>query len=114
MEITRENILEQLANIQEPDLKKDIVSLNLIEDILINGNQIALKIKVVNPALHARNRMKEAVNFALKKKFGNDIQTEIQVLGLPKDEQAISGLSDFEMELILLLRKHFPQLSNKG
>jgi len=89
MEIIRENILEQLANIQEPDLKKDIVSLNLVEDVQINGNQIALKVKVVNPALHARNRMKEAVNFALKKKFGNDIQTDIQVVGLPKEEQSI-------------------------
>jgi len=89
MEITRENILEQLANIQEPDLKKDIVSLNLVEDIQIDGNQITLKVKVVNPALHARNRMKEAVNFALKKKFGNDIQTDIQVVGLPKEEQSI-------------------------
>jgi ATP-binding protein involved in chromosome partitioning len=89
MEIIRENILEQLANIQEPDLKKDIVSLNLVEEVQINGNHIALKVKVVNPALHARNRMKEAVNFALKKKFGNDIQTDIQVVGLPKEEQSI-------------------------
>ncbi|MDP5130939.1 MAG: sulfate adenylyltransferase subunit CysN, partial [Paraglaciecola sp.] len=29
----------------------------------------------------------------------------------PKDEQIITGLNDFELELILLLRKHFPQLS---
>lgn len=89
MEINRENILTQLANVQEPDLKKDIVSLNLVEDIQIQGNQISLKVKVVNPALHARNRMKEAVNFALKKKFGDAIQTDIQVVGLPKEEQSI-------------------------
>lgn len=89
MEINRENILAQLANVQEPDLKKDIVSLNLVEDLQIEGNQIALKVKVVNPALHARNRMKEAVNFALKKKFGDDIFTDVQVIGLPKEEQSI-------------------------
>lgn len=89
MEITRESILEQLTNIQEPDLKKDIVSLNLVEEVQINEHRIAIKIKVVNPALHARNRMKEAVNFALKKKFGDDIQTEIQVIGLPKEEQSM-------------------------
>jgi ATP-binding protein involved in chromosome partitioning len=89
MEINRENILAQLVNVQEPDLKKDIVSLNLVEEVQINGNHIGLKVKVVNPALHARNRMKEAVNFALKKKFGDSIQTDIQVVGLPKEEQSI-------------------------
>jgi ATP-binding protein involved in chromosome partitioning len=89
MEITREDVLAQLSNIQEPDLKRDIVSLNLVEELRIEGNQIALKIKVVNHALHARNRMKEAVNFTLKKKFGDEIVTDVQVIGLPKEEQSI-------------------------
>jgi ATP-binding protein involved in chromosome partitioning len=89
MELNREIVLEQLSNVQEPDLKKDIVSLNLIEDLQIDGEQVSLKVKVVNPALHARNRMKEAVNFALRKKFGDAIQTDIQVIGLPKEEQSI-------------------------
>ena len=89
MEMTREQILEQLANVQEPDLKKDIVSLNLIEDLQINGETISLRVKVVNPALHARNRMKEAVNFALRKKFGDAITTQVEVIGLPKEEQSI-------------------------
>jgi ATP-binding protein involved in chromosome partitioning len=89
MELNREIVLEQLSNVQEPDLKKDIVSLNLIKDLQIDGEQVSLKVKVVNPALHARNRMKEAVNFALRKKFGDAIQTDIQVIGLPKEEQSI-------------------------
>jgi ATP-binding protein involved in chromosome partitioning len=89
MEMNREDILAQLSNVQEPDLKKDIVSLNLIEDLQIDGETVSLKVKVVNPALHARNRMKEAVNFALRKKFGDAIQTDIQVIGLPKEEQSI-------------------------
>ena len=33
MELTRDEILNVLGNIIEPDLKKDIVSLNLIEDL---------------------------------------------------------------------------------
>lgn len=89
MEITSENIRQQLANIQEPDLKKDIVSLNLVDEIQIEGSRISLKVKVVNPALHSRNRMKEAVGFALRKKFGDHIETDVQVVGIPKEEQSI-------------------------
>lgn len=89
MKITKEQILEQLSNILEPDLKKDIVSLNLIEDLTIDGDSVTLKVKVVNPAMHAKNRMKEAVAFALRKKFGEKFQTNIQVIGLPKNEQGL-------------------------
>ena len=35
MELNREEVLKVLGNIIESDLKKDIVSLNLIEDLKI-------------------------------------------------------------------------------
>lgn len=89
MEITQEKVLEVLSNVMEPDLKKDIVTLNLVEDLEVNGTTISAKIKVSNPALHARNRMKEAVNFALTKVLGDQITTHLTVVGLPKDEQHI-------------------------
>jgi ATP-binding protein involved in chromosome partitioning len=89
MEITTEKIQEVLSNVIEPDLKKDIVTLNLVENIEISGSSISVKVKVSNPALHSRKRMKEAVNFALTKVLGDSIQTQIEVIGLPKDEQHI-------------------------
>jgi ATP-binding protein involved in chromosome partitioning len=89
MEITRERVLEVLSNVMEPDLKKDIVTLNLVEDLQIEGTEISVKVKVSNPALHARNRMKEAVNFALTKVLGAEISTQVTVVGLPKEEQHI-------------------------
>jgi ATP-binding protein involved in chromosome partitioning len=89
MEITQEKVLEVLSNVMEPDLKKDIVTLNLVEDLEVDGTTISAKIKISNPALHARNRMKEAVNFALTKVLGDQITTHLTVVGLPKDEQHI-------------------------
>lgn len=89
MEITKEKVLEVLSNVMEPDLKKDIVTLNLVEDLTIEGNHITAKVKVSNPALHARNRMKEAVNFALNKVLGDNLEINLSVVGLAKDEQHI-------------------------
>lgn len=85
MEINRENILEVLGSVMEPDLKKDIVSLNLVEDIQIDGNQLTLVINVSNPALHARKRMQEAVEFNLKRVFGNSISVNCTVKGIPAE-----------------------------
>ena len=74
MELTRENILEILGNITEPDLKKDLVSSNLIESLDFTRNEINLTVLVSNPALHARKRMQEAVEFNLNRFFGESVK----------------------------------------
>ncbi|MFN5845553.1 MAG: P-loop NTPase [Flavobacteriia bacterium] len=82
MEINRENILEVLSSVMEPDLKKDIISLNLVEDLLFEEKQINLVVHVSNPALHARKRMQEAVEFNLKRVFGSEITINCTVKGI--------------------------------
>ena len=74
MRINREDVLAVLGKITEPDLKNDLVSLNLIEELQINDNTIQVGVNISNPALHARKRMQEAIEFNLKRVFGQEIQ----------------------------------------
>lgn len=85
MSITREKILEVLGTVLEPDLKKDIVSLNLVENIEITEAGINLTILVSNPALHARKRMQELVEFNIKQALGSDIEIATIVKGIPTE-----------------------------
>ncbi len=87
MELNRASVLEVLGNIIEPDLKKDIVSLNLVEELIIEDAKINLSVFVSNPALHARKRMQEAVEFNLKRVFGTEIQISCTVKGLPAESK---------------------------
>jgi ATP-binding protein involved in chromosome partitioning len=87
MELTRDEILKVLGNIIEPDLKKDIVSLNLIEELTFSENAITLIVSLSNPALHARKRMQEAVEFNLKRFFGQEIQVVCTVKGLNNENK---------------------------
>jgi ATP-binding protein involved in chromosome partitioning len=87
MELTRDEILNVLGNIIEPDLKKDIVSLNLIEELSFSENAITLIVSLSNPALHARKRMQEAVEFNLKRFFGQEIQVVCTVKGLNNEDK---------------------------
>lgn len=86
MELLRENVLDVLAVVMEPDLKKDIVTANLVEDLIIENNSISLKVLVSNPALHARRRMQEAVEFNLKNKFGKELEVTCEVAAMPAKE----------------------------
>lgn len=78
--IKREDVLEVLSNIQEPESSKDIVSSNLIEDLIVEENKVSLTVYVKNPAMHAKNRMKEAVEFNLKSRLKKDIEIRCTVM----------------------------------
>jgi len=88
MSITREEIINVLSNVIEPDLKKDIVSANLVEKIEISDSKIHLEVFVSNPALHARKRLQELVEYNLKQKFGKQIEYTTIVKGLPAESIA--------------------------
>lgn len=87
-ELSREVVLEVLGAVIEPDLKQDIVSANLIEELQIEGNRVKIKVLVKNPALHARRRMQEAISFNLKTKINSDIEVEAEVAGMPIEARA--------------------------
>jgi ATP-binding protein involved in chromosome partitioning len=87
MNLKRENVLEVLGNITEPDLKKDIVSANLIEHLEIGDNEISLNVLISNPALHARKRMQEAIEFNLRRFFGDTLEINCTIKGIPAESK---------------------------
>ena len=48
--MTVEQILNALRNVQEPDLGKDVVTLNMVKDIKIDGNDVSFTIILTTPA----------------------------------------------------------------
>ena len=87
MEITVDKVKEALKRVIEPDLKKDIITLDLVDNIEIDGNKIKFNVKIYNPAMHAKKRMTEALEFQLERAFGKDIEAEISLQPLPKDKE---------------------------
>jgi ATP-binding protein involved in chromosome partitioning len=48
--ITRERVLSALGNVIDPDLGKDLVTLNMIQDLEINGMAVAFTVVLTTPA----------------------------------------------------------------
>ncbi|MFM2317100.1 MAG: hypothetical protein RLZZ155_1432 [Bacteroidota bacterium] len=88
MSVSKAAILEALGNIQEPDLKKDIVTLNLVKIIRAEGNEIELEVKVSNPAMHAKQRMREACVFAIQRVLGNEFEVKVHVEAISGEERS--------------------------
>ena len=64
--MTNEDILKALSNVQEPDLGKDLVTLNMVKDIEIDGNYVAFTIVLTTPACPMKDLMKNACINAIK------------------------------------------------
>ncbi|MCC7030770.1 MAG: Mrp/NBP35 family ATP-binding protein [Chitinophagaceae bacterium] len=64
--ITKEKVLEALSNVQEPDLGKDLVTLNMIKDIEIDGNAVSFTVVLTTPACPLKDMIRSACENAIK------------------------------------------------
>jgi len=64
--MTTEKILEALSNVQEPDLGKDLVTLNMVKDIEINGNDVSFTVVLTTPACPMKDMISNACVNAIK------------------------------------------------
>ncbi len=85
MAITIEDIKKGLSYVVEPDLKKDVVTLNLVGNIQLNGNQVAFDLQVNNPAMHNRKRMEDACEHYLHQHVSKDLEVDVNVIPLASD-----------------------------
>ncbi len=64
--MTNEDILKALSNVQEPDLGKDIVTLNMVKDITIEGNYVSFTVVLTTPACPLKDMIKNACINSIK------------------------------------------------
>jgi ATP-binding protein involved in chromosome partitioning len=65
MNITKEQVLQALSNVEEPDLKKDLVTLNMIQDLHIEDNNISFSVVLTTPACPLKGFIENACRNAI-------------------------------------------------
>ena len=58
--MTNEEILKALSNVEEPDLGKDLVTLNMVKDLAIEGNDVSFTVVLTTPACPMKDMIKNA------------------------------------------------------
>ncbi|EKB50458.1 Mrp/NBP35 family ATP-binding protein [Cecembia lonarensis] len=77
MSINKEAVLKALSTVEDPDLKKDLVTLGMIQDLHIDGKQIKFKVVLTTPACPLKEVIKNNCIEALESAFGEDIALDI-------------------------------------
>lgn len=64
--ITIKQILQALSHVDDPDLKKDIVSLGMVKEIEVSGNDISFTVELTTPACPLKDEIERACRNAVK------------------------------------------------
>jgi ATP-binding protein involved in chromosome partitioning len=79
MTITREQVLQALSHVEEPDLKKDLVTLNMIQDIHIEGNRLSFSVILTTPACPLKGLIENACRNAIGHFISKDVEVNINM-----------------------------------
>jgi ATP-binding protein involved in chromosome partitioning len=77
MSITKEAILAALSTVNDPDLKKDLVTLQMIRDVTIDGKKIGFTVVLTTPACPLKEKIKGDCEDAIEAAFGADVTLDI-------------------------------------
>jgi ATP-binding protein involved in chromosome partitioning len=84
MNFDQKDILEALSFVIEPDLKKDIVELNLVSNVKSEGNKVNFDLQINNPAMHNKKRITEACELHLNRVLKTEVDLTINITPIPK------------------------------
>ena len=94
--MTQEKVLAALSNVQEPDLGKDIVTLNMVKDVEIDGNYVSFTVVLTTPACpmkdHIKNACINAVRLLVNKEATVNVKFTANTSTNRKDIQSQSPL----------------------
>src|SRR5882724_1065992 len=59
MQVEHGSVLDALKVVRDPDLQRDIVSLNFVKDLKIDGGRVAFTIELTTPACPVKDQMRD-------------------------------------------------------
>lgn len=75
--MTKEKVLDALRNVQEPDLGKDLVTLDMVKDIEIDGNKVSFTVVLTTPACPMKDMIGNACVHAVKLLVNKEAEVKV-------------------------------------
>ncbi len=97
--ITKEAVLKALGNVDDPDLGKDLVTLNMVRDVEIDGNNVSFTVVLTTPACPMKEMIEKAcinaVQLLVSKEAVVSVKMTSNVNSNRKDNMAVlSGVKN--------------------
>jgi ATP-binding protein involved in chromosome partitioning len=77
--MTQDQIIAALRHVNDPDLNKDLVTLNMIEDVTIEGKTVKFKVVLTTPACPLKNQIRQACIDAVHNRVDKEANVEVEM-----------------------------------
>jgi ATP-binding protein involved in chromosome partitioning len=79
MSITPDQVLKALSTVNDPDIKRDLVSLGMIKDVVVSDTAISFTVVLTTPACPLKDLIRRDCVAAVKKVAGDSIDIKINM-----------------------------------
>lgn len=77
MPLSQADILTALGTVQDPDLKKDLVTLNMIKNLQVSPDKVSFTVMLTTPACPLKEKIRQDCVAAVKPLLGDTIKLDI-------------------------------------
>jgi ATP-binding protein involved in chromosome partitioning len=97
-QVTEKQVLDVLSKVQDPELRRDVVSLGMIKNLKIEGGHVSLTLVLTTPACPLRNEFKRAVEEAVAaipgvEKVDVELGAQVARFAGPRKKEAVPGIT---------------------
>lgn len=79
MKFDQKDILNALSTVNDPDIKRDLVSLNMIKDVVVSDKAISFTVVLTTPACPLKEMIRKDCEAAVRKVAGDGITIDIKM-----------------------------------
>src|SRR5437588_296299 len=97
MSITKDRVLSALSRVQDPELHKDLVTLNMIKHVELHGDDIRIGIELTTPACPLKDTIKTDVEREVRRAGATgkiDIDWSAQVRATTRLQAHLPGVKN--------------------
>ncbi len=79
MSYSQSDILKALSTVEDPDLRRDLVSLNMVKDIKIDPRKVSFTVVLTTPACPLKEKIRQDCEDAVSRVVGEGVDIDIHI-----------------------------------
>ena len=79
MSYTQSDILKALSTVEDPDLKRDLVSLNMVKDVKAESRKVSFTVVLTTPACPLKEKIRQDCEDAVRRVVGAGVEIDIRM-----------------------------------
>lgn len=85
--LTSEDVLAVLRTVQDPDLRRDIVTLGFIKDLVVEGSTASFKVELTTPACPVKDQLKAECESKVRSLGFSEVNVEMTARVIQRDRE---------------------------